>query len=85
MKTGISTADDKLVTVEAVTKIGDRYVFPAMGLSALQAVVPKGANRIPNGTPTLALVNASFSVMSIPFAIIRTIKVDGEIWWDFPA
>lgn len=85
MKTGVSSPDDKFVTVEAVTKLGDRYIFPAMGMSALQSVVPKGSNRVPSGTPTLALVNASYAVISIPFAIIKTIKIDEEIWWESPA
>lgn len=85
MKTGISSPNDELVTVEVTTKYGDHYVFPAMGKKALQTVVPKGSNRTPAGTPTLALINASFSVLSIPFNIIRSIKVDEEAWWDFPA
>lgn len=84
MKTGISTSEDKLVTVRVVTSLGDVYVFPAMGRRALEVVVRKGDDRIPAGTPTLALVNASFSVLSIPFNIIKTIEVDGEQWWDSP-
>jgi hypothetical protein len=65
--------------------MGDRYTFPAMDTSALAVVIPKGSNRIPEGTPTLALVNASFSVLSIPFNIIKAIRVEGEPWWDCPA
>jgi len=30
------------------------------------------------------LINASFSVLSIPFNIIKTIRVEGEPWWDCP-
>lgn len=85
MKTGISDPNDTLVVVEVFTKHGDHHKFPAMGRRALEVVVPKGSNRTPAGTPTLALVNASLAVLSIPFNTIKSIKVDGEAWWDFRA
>ena len=84
MKSAISDPKDKLVTVKVVTSLGDTYLFPAMGRKALEMVVRKGDDRIPEGTPTLALINASFSVLSVPFNIIKTIEVDGELWWDSP-
>lgn len=74
-----------LGTVQVTTKEGDEYSFPAMDKNALAKVLPKGENRVLDGTPTLALCNASYSVLTIPMRIVKSIKVDGEQWWDCPA
>lgn len=74
----------ELGTVEVETHFGDKYVMPAMDKNAIGLVLPKGLNRIPEGTPTLAMVNASYSVLSIPFHIIKAITIDGEGWWNAP-
>jgi hypothetical protein len=36
---------------------------------------------LPPGTPTLTMVNASLSVLSISFQVVESILVDGEDWW----
>jgi len=75
-----------LISVEVETKNGDIYHFPAMDGDAIKNVLPKGKREESSmSQPTLALVNASFSVLSIPFRIIKVIKVDGKEWWCSPA
>lgn len=81
--TGLSNAVE-LATIEIETRLGDRYSFPAMDKQALATVIAKDSNRVPEGTPTLALVNASYAVLSVPFSIVQTITVDGETWWKSP-
>lgn len=70
-----------LEPVEVTTRGGDVYRMPAMDVEMLQKVLPKGSNRAPEGMSTLALVNASMSVLSIPFQIVKTIRVGEEEWW----
>ena len=74
-----------LCTVSIRTTLGDEYTFPAMDRQALGKVLPQGSNKMPANTPTLAMVNASMSVLSVPLRIIETIYVDGETWWACPA
>lgn len=82
MKVGISERKtSSIVIIKVTTKVGDEHVFPAMEKAALETVVKKGENRVPVGTPTLALVNASLCALAIPFNIIRRIDVDGEPWF----
>jgi hypothetical protein len=85
MESVISKLDGTLVDVELTTKLGDVYRFPAVDVEALSAVLPKNSDRIPAGTPTLAIINASFAVLSIPFQVLSTITVEGEPWWACPA
>ena len=73
-----------LEPVEITTLGGDVYRMPAMDVDMLQQVLPKGLNRIPSGMTTLALVNASIAVLSIPFQIVKTIRVGEEEWWVTP-
>jgi hypothetical protein len=86
MKTAItSPKKTDLCTVAIRTRLGDEYTFPAMDKKALGKVLPKGSNRIPANTPTLAMVNASMAVLSIPLQIVGKVTVDGQDWWDCPA
>lgn len=86
IKTAItSPRKTDLCKVEIQTKLGDKYTFPAMDKKALAMVIPKGSNSAPVGTPTLTMVNASFSVLSVPFQIVAKVEVDGEPWWACPA
>lgn len=80
-----SMAATQLAPVEIVTLSDERYVIPAMDVAVLQRVLPKGTNRIPPNTPSLALVNASMAVLCIPFRIVRQILVGGEEWWSCPS
>ena len=80
MKTAISHPNSSsLGLVEIETKEGDIYMFPAMDKKVLEEILPK--EELSASAPTLAMVNASFSVLSIPFRIIKTVKVDGAAWW----
>lgn len=75
-----------LVSVEVETKNGNVYRFPAMDGDALKSVLPKGKRIEPSASqPTLAMVNASFAVLSIPFRIIKAVRVNGDEWWVCPA
>lgn len=75
-----------LASIEVMTKNGDLYSFPAMDKEELKKVLPKGKHELPPPSQsTLAMVNASFAVLSVPFQIIKTITVDEEVWWDCPA
>jgi hypothetical protein len=72
-----------LISVEVVTKNGDHYCFPAMDSEAVKGILPRSKHEEPSvSQPTLSLVNASYSVLSIPFRIIKTIMVDGNVWWE---
>lgn len=84
MESIVSSSDGTLVTIEVETRMGDKYSFPAMDKEALGKILPKGSNRIPESTPALAMVNTSYAVLSIPFSIIKAIRVEGESWWDCP-
>jgi hypothetical protein len=92
MKSAVSTGkmtgkDVVIAVVRVVTKVGDEHFFPAMELEALAQVIPKGAASLPSSITSLALVNASLCVLSIPFNIIRSIHVRREDtgkeegWW----
>jgi hypothetical protein len=82
MKTAItSPRKTDLCTVTIQTKFGDQYTFPAMDKNALGKVIPKGSSSVPPGTPTLTMVNASYSVLSVPFLIVAAVRVNGEPWW----
>ncbi len=79
-------SSSSLVSVEVETKNGDCYRFPGMDGEALKSVLPKGKHEEPSvSQPTLSMVNASFSVLSVPYRIIKTIKVNGDEWWVCPA
>lgn len=75
------TEQVRLEPVEITTRGGDVYRMPAMDVEMLQKVLPKGSVGAPAGMSTLALVNASMSVLSIPFQIVKSIKVGDEEWW----
>lgn len=88
MKTAITsprTTSSSLCTVKVTTKLGDEYTFPAMDRKALGRVVPQGGSTIPQNTPSLAMVNASMAVLSIPFQVVAKVTVDGKPWWACPA
>jgi hypothetical protein len=79
----VSNVNEKVVlaSVEVVTHHGDVYKMPAMDVVELGRVVPRGSSSIPEGTTSLSLVNASIAVLIVPFRIMKTILVDGEVWW----
>jgi len=65
------------------------YVFPDMDIAELKKALPE-SGRITTSNPTLALINASFAVISIPFRIVSTIEAEDdaaemELLWACPA
>jgi len=57
-----------------------------MDLEALKAVLPKGKKEPSSASmPTLAMVNASFAVLSVPFQIIKSVRAGEEELWCSPA
>lgn len=69
-----------LVTVGIDTKLGAHYEFPDVDSRELRKVLPE-SGRMPEGQPTLSLINASMSILSVLFRIIKRITVDGkEVW-----
>jgi hypothetical protein len=70
--------------VHVRTKQDSLYVLPDMSLSELKKALPQ-SGRVPSSMPTLAMVNASAAVLSIPFRIIATIYTDEEVLWACPA
>ena len=73
------TVGGRLCSVCITTKQGSLYEFPDMPLEELRRVLPD-SGRVPASTPTLMMVNASISVLSIPFKIIEkvTMRVRGQ-------
>jgi len=90
---GLSRAVDASTLVDVVveTKMGTKYLFPDMPRGELERVLPE-SGRILETQPTLMMVNASISVLSIPFRVIKNIEVTssepgwtGEVLWACPA
>jgi len=76
----------ELVTVKVQTKLGDEYTFPSVDKIALNQILPQlSSGRVPTGNPSLCIINASFATLVIPYAIIRTVYVEGEEWWTAPS
>lgn len=82
--TAILSGNGVLGTVEVDIRKGggavETYVFPGMDLGELEKVLPKGSDRFMGKFSTLTLVNASVVVLSIPCAVIETVRVEGELW-----
>lgn len=75
-------ASNVLVTVVVETKAGDTYSFPHMDKHALSSVLPPKGEDPPLSQSTLSMVNASFSVLSVPFRTIQRVRIeDGEELW----
>jgi hypothetical protein len=74
----------KLESVVVTTKTGAIYRFPDMPRDELERVLPE-SGRINSSMPALMMVNASVSVLTIPFRIIKTIRVGEEVLWACPA
>jgi hypothetical protein len=70
-----------LSVVEVETKTGERYSFPAMDKKTLDTVLRKGSRGIPANMPVLSMLNAHYSILTIPMHDVRLVMVDGEDWW----
>jgi hypothetical protein len=80
----VSTAAKDLVEVEVETTQGSKYVFPDMSLENMKKVLPS-SGRIPESVTFLMFYNYSGSVLSIPFRIVKEVRVGGTILWKSPA
>jgi hypothetical protein len=72
-----------LITVEIETTLGAKYVFPDMERAALERMLPKmGEPKLVH--EQLTIVNASIALLSLPFRIVKVVRVEGEEWWKRP-
>lgn len=74
----------RLVEVVVTTKEGARYTFPDMSEDDMRKVLPE-SGRVLSNMPSLMMVNVSVAVLTIPFRIIKTVEVGGEVLWVCPA
>ncbi len=74
----------RLVEVVVTTKEGARYAFPDMSEDDMRKVLPE-SGRVLSNMPSLMMVNVSVAVLTIPFRIIKTVEVGGEVLWVCPA
>lgn len=70
--------------VDVYTLQGSHYRFPDMDKTELRRILPAGESRLSESIPSLAMCNASYVVLTIPFRIIDKIYVDKELWWSNP-
>lgn len=77
------TDKPQLVTVVVTTKLGAEHSFPDMDADAIDSAIPE-SGRSPSGQPSLHLMNVSCSILSILFAVIARVHVDGELRWEAP-
>ena len=75
-------AFSSLVTAEIETKVGDRYVFPAVEAGQVMQALPTEETVV--SAPTITLANASISVLSVPVRIVKNVLVDGKVVWSAP-
>ena len=76
--------DGKRGTVCVVTREGAEYTFPDMVVGELKLVLPE-TGRFKDTMPSLMMVNVSMSVLTIPFRVIKEIRVGDEVLWACPA
>lgn len=67
-----STVNLGLVTI--TTTQGSAYTFADMDLDELRRVLPE-SGRVPQDQPTLTLMNVSIAVLSLPFRIVKSVRV----------
>ena len=65
--------------LEIETSLGDLYLLPAMDRAEVEKALPRGP--VTESMTTLALINASFAVLSIPFRIIKVVRFEGDVLW----
>jgi hypothetical protein len=71
-------------TVYVVTREEAEYVFPDMVIDELRKVLPE-TGRFQETMPSLMMVNVSTAVLSLPFRIIKEVRVGDEVLWASPA
>jgi hypothetical protein len=71
-----------LVTVYVETLTGSDYVFPDVSPDIVERLPEAG--RTPS-YPTLQLVNISFSLLSVPWLVVRRVRIEEKVVWECPA
>lgn len=80
----LTTDPSLLETVTVVTKQGSEYCYPDMCRKSLEAALPP-SGRIPESVTHLMLFNYSAAMLSVPFRIVREVRVGEEVLWKCPA
>lgn len=76
--------DGERDTVYVVTHEGAEYVFPDMVIDELRKVLPE-TGRFKETMPSLMMVNVSTAVLTLPFRVIKEIRVGDDVLWVCPA
>jgi hypothetical protein len=80
----IETQRAVLGNVVVTDKSGSVYTFPDMNVTLIRKILPE-SGRVPTGTPCLCLVNATMSVLSVPFRNVEKVCVEDEVVWHAPS
>ncbi len=80
----ISTDQSDLIEVEVETKQGSRYVYPDVSLDSIKQGLPE-SGRIPKDVTFLMFYNYSGATLSIPFHIVKEVRVGEDVLWTSPA
>lgn len=78
----LTTDGSLLETVTVVTEQGSVYHFPDMSRKSLVEVLPP-SGRIPESVTHLMLFNYSSAMLSVPFRIVREVRIGEEVLWTF--
>lgn len=79
------TIDSSLLeTVTVVTLQGAEYSYPDMDRKSVALALPP-SGRIPESVTHLMLFNYSAAMLSVPFRIVREVRVGEEVLWKCPA
>lgn len=74
------SASPELGCVEVEDRRGQVYTLPLMNITEARQVLPP-SGRTPAGAPTLLLVNSAMVTLSVPFRIIKEVRVDSKVVW----
>lgn len=80
----ISADTRNLVVVEVETKQGSKYVYPDVSRESIELGLPE-SGRVPEDMTFLMFYNYSGSTLSIPFHIVKEVRVGEDVLWKSPA
>lgn len=85
MTTSTSPQEDSgvLSEVEIETHQGSKYVFPDMKWESLAFALPP-SGRVPESMSVLTLCNYSGACLTLPFRIVKEVRVGKAILWSSP-
>lgn len=79
MGIGPDVPESELGDVTLETIEGAVYAFPNMNIKALRDKLPEPGARPPS---CLVMVNVSVAALTVPFRILKAVKVGEEVLWD---